>query len=92
MMLSTPLCHAERSEASRHPSRQVLLRRTLSAWVWLPFHRFDYRLGTLKRQAEQMLCHTAHIHQHCVFAGQAARGKTSVGWFFGAKFLLFSRS
>jgi len=25
------------------------------------------------------VCHNARIHQHCVFAGRAARGKTSVG-------------
>ena len=31
------------------------------------------------------VCHTARIHQHRVFAGRAARGKTSVGWFFGFK-------
>jgi hypothetical protein len=38
------------------------------------------------------ICHTAHIHQHCVFAGQAAHGKTTVVWLIGAKFLLFSHS
>jgi hypothetical protein len=31
------------------------------------------------------VCHNAHIHQHRVFAGRAARGKTSVGWFYGFK-------
>ncbi len=31
------------------------------------------------------VCHNARIHQHRVFAGRAARGKTSVGWFFGFK-------
>jgi Transposase DDE domain len=31
------------------------------------------------------VCHNARIYQHRVFAGQAARGKTSVGWFFGFK-------
>jgi hypothetical protein len=31
------------------------------------------------------VCHNACIHQHRVFAGRAARGKTSVGWFFGFK-------
>jgi hypothetical protein len=29
------------------------------------------------------VCHTARIQQHRVCAGRAARGKTSVGWFFG---------
>jgi hypothetical protein len=29
------------------------------------------------------VCHNARIHQHRVFAGRAARGKTSVGWFYG---------
>jgi DDE family transposase len=28
------------------------------------------------------VCYNARIHQHRVFAGRAARGKTSVGWFF----------
>lgn len=30
-------------------------------------------------------CHPKRISQHRVFAGEAARGKTSVGWFFGFK-------
>jgi transposase len=30
-------------------------------------------------------CHNARIHQHRVFAGRAARGKTTMGWFFGFK-------
>ena len=31
------------------------------------------------------VCHNARIHQHRVFDGVAARGKTSVGWFYGFK-------
>lgn len=31
------------------------------------------------------VCHPKRISQHRVFAGEAARGKTSVGWFFGFK-------
>jgi hypothetical protein len=31
------------------------------------------------------VCHNARIHQRRVFAGRAARGKTSVGWFSGFK-------
>src|SRR5512135_1020552 len=31
------------------------------------------------------VCHNARIHQHRVFAGRAARGKTSLGWFYGFK-------
>lgn len=31
------------------------------------------------------VCHNARIHSHRVFEGRAARGKTSVGWFFGFK-------
>lgn len=31
------------------------------------------------------VCHNRRIHQHRVFAKLAARGKTSVGWFFGFK-------
>lgn len=31
------------------------------------------------------VCHTARIHQHRVFKGRAARGKTSTGWFYGFK-------
>src|SRR5215469_17541907 len=31
------------------------------------------------------VCHPKRIIQHRVFAGQAARGKTSMGWFFGFK-------
>nr|WP_041763277.1 IS982 family transposase [[Leptolyngbya] sp. PCC 7376] len=31
------------------------------------------------------VCHNRRISQHRVFDGHAARGKTSVGWFFGFK-------
>lgn len=31
------------------------------------------------------VCHNRRIHQHQVFEGHAARGKTSVDWFFGFK-------
>ena len=31
------------------------------------------------------VCQNTRIHQHKVFAGLAARGKTSVGWFYGFK-------
>jgi len=31
------------------------------------------------------VCHTRRIPRHKVFAGLAARGKTSLGWFFGFK-------
>lgn len=37
------------------------------------------------------VCHHKRISQHKVFAGTAARGKTSIGWFFGFKLhLLFN--
>lgn len=32
-----------------------------------------------------VVCHNRRIHQHKVFDGVAARGKTSTGWFFGFK-------
>ena len=31
------------------------------------------------------VCHNRRIHRHKVFDGLAARGKTSMGWFFGFK-------
>jgi hypothetical protein len=31
------------------------------------------------------VCHNRRIKRHKVFAGLAARGKTSMGWFFGFK-------
>ncbi|WP_428485301.1 IS982 family transposase [Rhodopila sp.] len=31
------------------------------------------------------VCHNRRIHRHKVFEGLAARGKTSMGWFFGLK-------
>jgi hypothetical protein len=31
------------------------------------------------------VCHNCRIHRHKVFDGLAARGKTSMGWFFGLK-------
>src|SRR5579872_3355833 len=32
-----------------------------------------------------VVCHNARIAQHRVFAGRAARGKSSTGWFYGFK-------
>lgn len=32
-----------------------------------------------------VVCHNARIRPHRVFAGRAARGKTSTGWFYGFK-------
>jgi hypothetical protein len=32
-----------------------------------------------------VVCQNPRIHQHRVFAGRAARGKSSVGWFYGFK-------
>jgi hypothetical protein len=31
------------------------------------------------------VCRNPRMHQHRVFAGRAALGKTSVGWFYGFK-------
>ena len=31
------------------------------------------------------VCHNARIHSHKIFAGLAARGHTSTGWFYGFK-------
>ena len=31
------------------------------------------------------VCHNRRIERHKVFAGLAARGKTSMGWFYGFK-------
>ena len=31
------------------------------------------------------VCHNRRIHRHRVFDGLAARGKTSIGWFYGLK-------
>ena len=31
------------------------------------------------------VCHNRRIHRHRVFDGLAARGKTSMGWFYGLK-------
>jgi Transposase DDE domain len=39
------------------------------------------------------VCHNRRIRAHRVFAGQAARGRTSVDWFFGFKLhLIFNYS
>lgn len=32
-----------------------------------------------------VVCHNRRIHQHKVFKGRAARGKSSTGWFYGFK-------
>ena len=36
-------------------------------------------------QTKLAVCHNHRIHRHKVFDGLAARGQTSMGWFFGVK-------
>ena len=43
------------------------------------------QVSVLSTKAGLKVCHNRRISQHKVFAGLAARGKTSVDWFFGFK-------
>ena len=36
------------------------------------------------------VCHNKRIHQNKVFRGLAARGKTTIGWFYGFKLYHFN--
>jgi hypothetical protein len=49
-----------------------------------------HRLGTVTGIAfvdstSLPVCHNKRIARHCVFDGLAARGKSSLGWFYGFK-------
>jgi hypothetical protein len=57
--------------------------------VWVPLTvflltRMGRRTGIYYIDSTPLaVCHTRRIERHKVFAGLAARGKTSLGWFFG---------
>ena len=63
----------------------------LTSHVWVPLTMF--LLSRMGRKSglyyidstALAVCHNRRINRHKVFAGLAARGKTSTGWFFGFK-------
>ena len=63
----------------------------LTSHVWVPLAVFLLsRMGRgtgiyYVDSTALAVCHNRRIDRHKVFAGLAARGKTSVGWFFGFK-------
>jgi Transposase DDE domain len=64
---------------------------TLTSRVWVPLtffplSRMGRKTGIYYIDSTSLpVCHTRRIGRHKVFAGLAARGKTSTGWFFGLK-------
>src|ERR1700709_2600401 len=63
----------------------------LTSHVWLPLTGFlltrrGRRTGIYYIDSPALpVCHNRRIDRHKVFADLAARGKTSIGWFFGFK-------
>ena len=74
----------------RHaPCYERFLTRTKSVWALLAFVLAS-RIGNKTDiyyidSTPFAVCHNRRIGRHKVFAGLAARGKTSTGWFFGFK-------
>lgn len=64
---------------------------TLTSRIWVPLtffllSRMGRRTGIYYVDSTALpVCHNRRIGRHRVFAGLAARGKTSTGWFFGMK-------
>src|SRR3954454_18220658 len=63
----------------------------LTSHVWVPLtvfllSRMGRRTGIYDLDSTALpVCHNRRIDRHKVFADLAARGKTSIGWFFGFK-------
>src|SRR5690348_12384419 len=63
----------------------------LQKWVFAPmmyfmFSRLGRQTGIYYIDSTALpVCHNRRIGRHQTFAGMAARGKTSMGWFFGFK-------
>ena len=71
------------------PCYERFLTITSSVWPLLVFFlvsRMGSRTGIYYIDSTPLaVCHNRRISRHKVFDGLAARGKTSVGWFFGFK-------
>ena len=69
-----------------------LKRETLEVLQAYLATRYGSSSGTAFIDATRLpVCDNRRITQHCVFAENAARGKTSVGWFYGFKLHLVDR-
>lgn len=71
------------------PCYERFLTLTKRVWPLLTFF-LSSRMGSRTNiyyidSTPLIVCHNKRISKHKVFAGQAARGKTSMGWFFGFK-------
>jgi len=78
-----------RSAFPKAPCYARFIAVTDHAWVPLTvflLSRMGRRTGIYYIDSTPLaVCHTRRIGRHKVFAGLAARGKTSIGWFFGLK-------
>jgi len=71
------------------PCYERFLTLTKRAWLLLTFfmaYRFGSKTGVYYIDSTPLaVCHNKRINKHKVFRDLAARGKTSMGWFFGFK-------
>ena len=70
-----------------HYDRFVSLMPRLFAPLMVPLHSVSgEETGVYFADSTKLaVCHNRRIHRHRVFDGLAARGKTSMGWFYGLK-------
>ena len=70
-----------------HDDRFVSLMPRLFAPLMVLLHSRSGEPSSVDFAAatKRAVCHNRRIHRHRVFAGLAARGKTSMGWFYGLK-------
>jgi hypothetical protein len=71
------------------PCYERFLTLTKRVWALLAFFmasRMGQKTGLYYIDSTPLVvCHNKRIHRHKVFDGLAARGKTTMGWFFGFK-------
>ena len=83
------ICHEHRDKFKKVPSYQriVALKKSLfMPLTLLMYALFGEETGLYFADSTALkVCHNKRIHSHKVFSGLAARGKTTMGWFFGLK-------
>ncbi|MBV8361940.1 MAG: IS982 family transposase [Deltaproteobacteria bacterium] len=67
----------------------TIQQRALVPWLLFLLGRMGKKTGIYYIESTALpVCDNHPIHRHKTFAGLAARGKTSMGWFFGFKLQL----
>jgi DDE family transposase len=69
-----------------HYDRFITLMPRLFVPLMVLLHSLSgEQTGVYFADSTKLVCHNRRIHRHKVFDGLAARGKTSMGWFYGLK-------